>query len=100
LQQGGYGLLYKSGDILQELIPSTTTPFVPADLSLAGKYKEELKNIKPANYQADIMTVTPGPNPARFATPELTPAEVGKKGSKGYLWEIPKSHNGVMHVEI
>ena len=90
LQQGGYGLLYKSGDILQELIPSTTTPFVPADLSLAGKYKEELKNIKPANYQADIMTVTPGPNPARFATPELTPAEVGKKGSKGYLWGNPE----------
>ena len=89
LRQGGYGLQYKSGDILQELIPSTTTPFVPADLSLAGKYKEELKNIKPANYQADIMTVTPGPNPARFATAELTPAEVGVKGSKGYLWGNP-----------
>jgi hypothetical protein len=89
LQQGGYGLQYKAGDILQDLIPSTTTPFVPADLSLAGKYKKELKNIKPANYQADIITVTPGPNPARFATPELTSADTGEQGAKGYIWGNP-----------
>lgn len=89
LQQGGYGLQYKAGNILQDLIPSTTTPFVPADLSLAGKYKEELKNIKPANYQADIITVTPGPNPARFATPELTSIDTGEQGAKGYIWGNP-----------
>ena len=89
LQQGGYGLQYKAGDILQDLIPSTTTPFVSADLSLAGKYKEELKNIKPANYQADIITVTPGPNPARFATPELTSVDTGEQGAKGYIWGNP-----------
>jgi hypothetical protein len=90
LKQGGYGLQYKAGDILQDLIPSTTTPFVPADLSLAGKYKEELKNIEPAQYQADIITVTPGPNPARFATPELTSIDTGEQGAKGYIWGNPK----------
>jgi hypothetical protein len=90
LQQGGYGLQYKSGDILQELIPSTTTPFVPADLSLAGKYKQQLEGIKPANYQADIITVTPGPNPSRFATPELTSVETGPGGAKGYIWGNPE----------
>ena len=90
LQQGGYGLQYKAGNILQDLIPSTTTPFVPADLSLAGKYNEELKNIKPTNYQADIITVTPGPNSARFATPELTSVDTGEQGAKGYIWGNPK----------
>ena len=90
LQQGGHGLQYKAGDILQDLIPSTTTPFVPADLSLAGKYNEELKNIKPTNYQADIITVTPGTNPARFATPELTSVDMGEQGAKGYIWGNPK----------
>ena len=89
LKEGGYGLQFKSGPILQELIPSTKTPFVPADLSLAGKYAEQLKEVQPANYQADIITVTPGPNPARFATPELTPAEIGEGGAKGYLWGNP-----------
>jgi hypothetical protein len=100
LQQGGFGLQYRAGPILQELIPSTTTPFVPADLSLAGKYNEELKKIKPANYQADIITVTPSPNPARFATPELTAVETGEGGSKGYIWGILKNLNGLMHEEI
>lgn len=89
VKEGGYGLQFKSGPLLQELIPSTTTPFVPADLSLAGKYAEQLKGIQPANYQADIITVTPGPNPARFATPELTPEEVAPGGAKGYLWGNP-----------
>lgn len=90
LKQGGYGLQFQSGDLLKNIIPSTITPFVPADLSLAGKYAEQLKEVKPADYQADIITVTPGPNPARFATPELTPAEIGKGGAKGYIWGNPK----------
>jgi hypothetical protein len=90
LQEGGYGLQFKSGPILKELIPDTLTPFVPADLSMAGKYAEQLKEIKPKNYQADIITVTPGPNPARFATPELTPAEIGEGGAKGYIWGNPE----------
>ena len=89
LKEGGYGLQFHAGPVLQELIPSTTTPFVPADLSMAGKYAEQLKNIKPENYQADIITVTPGPNPARFLTPELTSAEVAPGGQKGYIWGNP-----------
>lgn len=89
VKEGGYGLQFKAGPLLQELIPSTTTPFTPADLSMAGKYAEQLKRIKPANYQADIITVTPGPNPARFATSELTPEEIGPGGAKGYLWGNP-----------
>ena len=89
LKEGGYGLQFHAGPILQELIPSTTTPFVPADLSMAGKYSEALKEIKPQNYQADIITITPGPNPARFSTPELTPAEVAPGGAKGYIWGNP-----------
>ena len=86
LKEGGYGLQFQSGPILQELIPATTTPYIPADLSMAGKYAEQLKEVKPKNYQADIITVTPGPNPGRFLTPELTPAEVGPGGQKGYIW--------------
>ena len=86
LKEGGYGLQFQSGPILQELIPNTTTPFIPADLSMAGKYAEQLKEIKPQNYQADIITVTPGPNPERFLTSELTPAEIGPGGQKGYIW--------------
>jgi len=89
LKEGGYGLQFHAGPILQELIPSTTTPFVPADLSMAGKYAEALKEVKPQNYQADIITITPGPNPARFSTPELTPAEIGPGGAKGYIWGNP-----------
>lgn len=86
LKEGGYGLQFQSGPILQELIPATTTPYIPADLSMAGKYAEQLKDVKPKNYQADIITVTPGPNPGRFLTPELTPAEVAPGGQKGYIW--------------
>ena len=89
LKEGGYGLQFKSGDALRDIIPSTLTPFVPADLSLSGKYAKQLKEVKPVDYQADIITVTPGPNPARFATPELTPAEIGKGGAKGYIWGNP-----------
>lgn len=89
LKEGGYGLQFHAGPILQELIPSTTTPFVPADLSMAGKYAETLKQVKPQNYQADIITITPGPNPARFSTPELTPAEIAPGGAKGYIWGNP-----------
>jgi hypothetical protein len=89
LQRGSKGLENYAGDILKELIPSTTSPFVPADLSLAGKYREALENIESTNNLTNNITVTPGPNPARFATPELTPAEIGKGGSKGYIWGNP-----------
>ena len=101
LNKGGYGLQFKSGDVLRDIIPSTLTPFVPADLSLSGKYAEQLKEVKPADYQADIITVTPGPNPARFATPELTPAEIGKGGAKGYIWGNPDAPQwGYAHGNI
>jgi hypothetical protein len=89
LERGSKGLQNYAGDILKEFIPSTTSPFVPADLSLAGKYKEILENIESVNNLTDNITVTPGPNPARFATPELTPAETGKGGAKGYIWGNP-----------
>ena len=56
---------------------------------MAGKYAEALKQVKPQNYQADIITITPGPNPARFSTPELTPAEIAPGGAKGYIWGNP-----------
>ena len=89
LQRGGDGLQRFAGEILKEFIPSTTSDFVPADLSLAGKYKEAVENITPVDYLTDNITVTPGPNPARFATPELTPPEIGSGGTKGYIWGNP-----------
>jgi hypothetical protein len=89
LQKGGDGLQRFAGEVLKEFIPSTTSDFVPADLSLAGKYKEAVENITPIDYLTDNITVTPGPNPARFATPELTPPEIGEGGTKGYIWGNP-----------
>jgi len=89
LQGGSYGLKQRAGDILQEIIPPSTSAFVPADLSLAGKYKETLENIAPINYPKDSITVTPGFNPGRFAIPELTPSEIEEGGAKGYIWGNP-----------
>ena len=89
LKQGVHGLKSYAGDILKEIIPAGTSPFVPADLSMAGKYKETLENITPINYPVDNITVTPGPNPARFATSELTPIDTGERGAKGYIWGNP-----------
>ena len=89
LQGGSHGLQRRAGDILQEIIPPSTSAFVPADLSLAGKYKETLENIAPINYPKDNITVTPGFNPARFAIPELTPNEIEEGGAKGYIWGNP-----------
>ena len=89
LYRGSEGLANAAGDILTEIIPPTTSAFVPADLSFAGKYKETLENITPINYPKDNIVVTPGPNPARFATAELTPIDIGEKGAKGYIWGNP-----------
>jgi len=89
LKQGEQGLKFYAGDILKELIPASTSPFIPADLSMAGKYKEALENITPINYPIDNITVTPGPNPGRFATSELTPIDTGEQGAKGYIWGNP-----------
>lgn len=93
LNQGAQGLKYNAGNILKELIPpSSTSPFIPADLSMAGKYKEILENITPINYPVDNITVTPGPNPGRFATSELTSIDTDEaQGSKGYIWGNPET---------
>ena len=86
LKEGPYGLAYRSGNILSDIIPPTTTPFKPSDLSLAGKFAEQVEQLPPANFPGTAITVTPGVNPSRFSTPELTAAEIGPEGQKGYVW--------------
>jgi len=88
LKDGGYGLTYRSQPILADIIPPTTTEFKPSDLSLAGKFQEQLSSLPPVNLPGTVITVTPGPNPARFATKEITPTEIA--GQKGYVWGNPK----------
>jgi hypothetical protein len=73
-------------DLFSKYIPPSKNEYVPADLTLAGKYKDQLKNLSPVNMSTDIITVTPGPNPARFASSDINPETLNKDISRGYVW--------------
>jgi hypothetical protein len=73
-------------NLFSKHIPSSTSEYVPADLTLAGKYKEQLEKLSPVDISTDIITVTPGPNPARFASSDISPETLNKDISRGYVW--------------
>lgn len=67
-------------------IPSSTTEYTPADLTLAGKYKEQLQQLPETNFSTDVITVTPGPNPARFNSSDTSPETLNADRARGYIW--------------
>lgn len=70
--------------IIDQTYSRFTEEFKPSDLSSAGKFREALSNMtkKSDQYGDLIMTVTPGPNPTRFADPNILETDL----QRGYIW--------------
>jgi hypothetical protein len=77
---------FNTEELFKKHIPANFTEYTPADLTLAGKYKEQLEQLPKTNFSTDVITVTPGPNPARFNSPEIDPEVLNADKARGYVW--------------
>ena len=91
IYDGPYSLITNQAlNKVNTYVPPGQTGFVPADLTKAGKFKEILESIKKDNPETRRqITVSPGPQPARFSYTGLTQEDLGEKGQKGYIWANP-----------
>ena len=84
--QKNYGFDFNAQELFKKYIPDSSVEYTPADLTLAGKYKEQLEQLPKTNFSTDVITVTPGPNPARFNSPDINPEVLNADKAKGYVW--------------
>lgn len=91
IYEGPYSLITDQAlNKVNTYVPPGQTGFVPADLSKAGKFKEILESLKENNPETRRqITVSPGPQPARFSYTGLTQDDLGERGQKGYIWANP-----------
>lgn len=91
INQGPYSLITDEAlNKVNTYVPSGQTSFVPADLTKAGKFSEVFETLKKDNPEIRRqITVSPGPQPRRLSYADLTEADLGKTGQKGYVWGNP-----------
>lgn len=91
IDDGPYSLITNEAlNKVNAYVPPGQSGFVPADLTKAGKFKEILESLKKDNPEIRRqITVSPGPQPARFSYTGLTEEDLGKTGQKGYIWANP-----------
>jgi hypothetical protein len=91
INQGPYSLITDEAlNKVNTYVPPGLTGFVPADLTKAGKFNEVFETLKKDNPEIRRqITVSPGPQPRRLSYADLTEADLGKTGQKGYVWGNP-----------
>jgi len=91
IDQGPYSLITNEAfNKINAYVPPGQTKFVPADLTMAGKFNQVFENLKKDNPEIRRqITVSPGPQPRRLSYENLTEADLGETGQKGYVWGNP-----------
>lgn len=91
INQGPYSLITNEAlNKINTYVPPGQTRFVPADLTMAGKFNQVFEELKKGNPEIRRqITVSPGPQPRRLSYENLTEADLGKTGQKGYVWGNP-----------
>lgn len=92
IDQGPYALITNEAlNKVNAYVPPGQTGFAPADLTMAGKFNQIFEELKKDNPEIRRqITVSPGPQPARFSYTGLTEEDLGKTGQKGYIWANPE----------
>jgi len=92
INQGPYSLITDEAlNKVNAYVPPGQTGFVPSDLTMAGKFNQVFEELKKNNPEIRRqITVSPGPQPARFSYTGLTEEDLGKTGQKGYIWANPE----------